>query len=115
MEIDLSVLYRLLRAIAVTQEEPVTYAELSRRYQRATGKWINPHFGWSRWLGELARRCGGQRPPLAALVINGARGLPGPGFWGHPHAPAESSREAWIPICHRVYEEEWPAELDQLP
>src|SRR5258708_7972943 len=96
VDVDLFELYRLLRVVVVTPESPITYTELSHRYELSTGDWIDPHFGWSPWLGELLYWCEQRgRPQLPAMVINGTTGLPGPGFWNQPNTPAQATLEAW--------------------
>lgn len=115
-EVDLFVLYRLLRAVVVSPEQPVTYTELIHRYEQATGVWIDPHFGWPPWLGELLYWCEQRgRPQLPAVVINGTTELPGQGFWGQPNTPSEPSLAAWTTMINAVYARPWPEELDALP
>jgi len=131
MNIDLRILYRILRAIALrllnlSMPGFIGYAELSRQYYAANGVWIDPHEGWDESLAEIDRRCvvlfrDNFRPVLSVLVVHqdGDR-RPGPGLWGIRTAdgrevtPARRSEAAWIGMCNAVYAYNWPAELDEL-
>jgi hypothetical protein len=112
MNVDLQAVYVILREIAATQAAPIRYTELSQRYERAMGEWIDPHFGWSLPLLEILQWCAGRGlPQLPALVI-GEEGLPGHGFWGQLNTPPTPSDEKWIEMCSAVYQADWPAQMN---
>jgi hypothetical protein len=131
MEVDLRILYRLLRAVAV-RSDLIVYTPLSEQYERQTGDWVDPHLGWRFPLANIAYRCAGlcrpgHQPILPAVVINNPEGhsdlpgRPGLGFWGlrsnagHVLTPDEPSEEAWIGMVGAVYRQVWPEEFDGLP
>jgi hypothetical protein len=131
MEVDLNILYRLLRAVAV-RKDLIVYTQLSEQYEQETGDWVDPHLGWRFPLANIAYRCAGlcrpkHQPILPAIVINNPegpselRGRPGLGFWGLRSAagvvltPDRPSEDAWVAMCGAVYRQEWPAEFDGLP
>ena len=131
MDVDLHVLYRLLRAIAL-RGDTIVYTDLSERYEQQTGDWVDPHVGWRLPLLDIAYRCAGlcrpgHQPILTALVINNPQGqshlagLPGKGFWGLRCAdgrvltPDRPSVEAWAPLCVAVSQQDWPEDFDGLP
>jgi hypothetical protein len=120
MEPHLRIVYLILRKIAVNQERPITYTELSNRYrdQSPTNHSVDPQFGWSDPLGHVVTWCHNHTPtlpPLPALVVNAEgpmRGLPGMGFWDHPNIQQKPSEEAWVPMCRAVYAANWPEEME---
>jgi hypothetical protein len=131
MEVDLNVLYGLLRAVAV-RSDLIVYTQLSELYEQQTGDWVDPHLGWRLPLATIARRCAGlcrprHRPILSAIVINNPEGpsdvpgRPGLGFWGlrtvggAALTPERPSEDDWVGMCGAVYRQEWPVELDGLP
>jgi hypothetical protein len=132
MDVDLQILYWVLRAVAVHHETPISYTALSERYEQQTGERVDPRFGWSLPLANIAYRCAGlcrpdHEPILPALVINNPQGqsrwagLPGHGFWGLRCAdgrlltPAQPADAAWAPMCVAVYQQDWPEDLEDLP
>ncbi len=130
MGVDLLILNRLLRAVAV-QSRLIVYTELSEQYEQETGTWIDPHLGWRFPMAEIAKHCASlcrprHQPILSALVINNPEGQlelpgrPGMGFWGlqtdsgQQLTPAEPSEEAWIGMVAAVHRQVWPVDLDDL-
>lgn len=114
MNVDLNVVYQVLRDVAARQLPPLRYGELSRRYEQATGDRVDPQFGWSEPLLAILNWCAAAippRPPLSALVVN-EDGLPGSGFWGQGSLPPKPSVEAWAEMCNRIYGFTWPEEMD---
>jgi len=131
MEVDLHILYRLLRAVAV-RRDLIVYTPLSEQYEQQTGDWVDPHLGWRFPLANIAYRCAGlcragHQPILPALVINDPEGpsdvpgRPGMGFWGlrcsngQVLTPDQPSDAAWSAMCTAVYQQNWPEEFDGLP
>ncbi len=131
MEVDLHILYRLLRTVAALRSV-IVYTKLSQQYERQTGDWVDPHLGWRFPLANIALRCAGlcgpgHQPILPALVINDPEGpsdlpgRPGLGFWGLRSArgqvltPDEPSEEAWIAMVGAVHRQVWPQDLEGLP
>jgi hypothetical protein len=124
VDVDLHVLYRLLRAVAAAGGM-ITYGDLSGQYEQQTGDWIDPHRGWGLPLAEIDRRCvglcqGDHRPIISAIVVS-QEGMPGGGFWGIqggdgvPVKPAVPDDEAWVRMVEAVHEQGWPEVLDDLP
>jgi hypothetical protein len=131
MEVDLQILYRLLRAVAI-RRDLIVYTSLSEQYEQQTGDHIDPHLGWRFPLANIAYRCAGlsrpgHQPILPAVVINNPEGQsdlpgrPGLGFWGlrctngQVLTPDRPSEESWVAMCAAVYRQEWPEDLDGLP
>jgi hypothetical protein len=130
-EVDLHILYELLRPVAV-RRDLIPYGTLSRQYEQRTGDAIDPHLGWRLPLAQIDFRCAGlcsrgHRPILSAIVVTDPEGQtenpgrPGLGFWGL-YSPAgvrltpdEPSEDDWIAMCGAVYRQVWPETLDELP
>ena len=127
MDVDLRVLYRLLRAVAALgpAERLITYGDLSSRYEQQTGDWINPHRNGSQPLAEIDRRCvglcHGEHRPIISTIVVGQEGMPGGGFWGiEGHdgvlvTLAEPDDEAWVRMVEAVHAEDWPEGRPALP
>jgi hypothetical protein len=124
VEVDLRVLYGLLRAVAVARGM-ITYGDLSRRYEQQTGNLVDPHRGWGLPLADIDRRCmalchGHHRPILSAIVVS-QEGTPGAGFWGIENhegglvTPAVPDDAAWVQMVTAVHAQGWPEDLDDLP
>ncbi len=130
-EVDLHILYELLRPVAV-RRDLITYGTLSLQYEQRTGDAIDPHLGWRFPLAQMDFRCAGlchpgQRPILSATVVTDPEGQtenpgrPGQGFWGL-YTPAgvqlttdDPFEDAWLAMCGAVYRQVWPERLDGLP
>ncbi len=132
MDVDLRVLYRILRLVALrllnlSMPGFISYTELSEQYLAATGVWIEPHGGWDDALAEIDRRCVGLfgegfRPVLSVIVVHhGGDRRPGAGFWniqtadGREVTPPRRSEREWVAMCNAVYAYQWPEGLDDLP
>jgi hypothetical protein len=130
-EVDLHILYELLRSVAIGQRL-TTYGTLSDQYEQRTGDRIDPHLGWRFPLAQIDFRClglcrPGHRPILSAIVVtdpegpSGNPGRPGQGFWGLQSpagvqvTPDDPSEDAWVAMCGAVYRQTWPDTLDGLP
>lgn len=137
-------LYRLLRVVPQRRQAAahlldglITYGELSEEFAgQPGGRDVHPHLGWSVPLAQIDRRCEGlfrlgHRPVLSAVVVTGrdtptAWGQlgperPGAGFWGIEDdngnliTPVQPDEGAWAAMLQAVYQQVWPAELDDLP
>lgn len=77
--IDREIVAAILNALG-HGEESITYGELAKRIQAATGRAINPHMGFSAPLARIQNLCEACGTPcLSALVVNQSS-IPGSGF-----------------------------------
>ena len=142
-EDELRLLYRLLRVVPNRRQAAghlldglITYGELSDEFAaQPSGRWVEPHLGWSLPLAQIDRRCAGlfrpnHRPVLSAVVVSGrdtpaAWGQlgperPGTGFWGIEDdngnliTPVQPNEAAWATMLQAVYQQVWPPELNDL-
>jgi hypothetical protein len=120
MEINISVLYGILRNVARQGEEKgqITYKEVSEEYQNLTGDWHEPHGSWSEPLGQINNiLSSGGLPPLSAVVVLGNTRFPGNSFWGSaPNVrdkPQEEAdiEQAYLKIWREVLSADWPEAL----
>jgi hypothetical protein len=143
-EEELCLLYRLLRVVPQRRQASghlldglITYGELSDEFSpQPDGRWVDPHPGWSQPLADIDRRCLGlfrpnHRPVLSAVVVTGrdtptAWGQlgperPGAGYWGIEDVNGnlitliQPNEGDWNRMFQAVYQEGWPAELNDLP
>ena len=123
--VNLTVLYGVLRGVA-TGKGIISYEDLSRLYQEATGDWHEPLGGaWDVPLAEvnsLARAAG--LPPLSAVVTDSPRrgesfGPPAAGFWGSPGVPPRPGKGddrllVWMGFVNLAHRAAWPEALPGL-
>jgi hypothetical protein len=122
--IDLAVLYGILRGVAKRQQI-ISYEDLSRLYQEATGDWHEPHGTWDSPLAEVnGHTKAASLPPISALVTYKPQEgsnlePPGSGFWGSPGVPPRPGRAdnrllVWMGFVNLVHRAEWPERLPGL-
>ena len=123
--VNLAVLYGVLRGVA-TGKGIISYEDLSRLYQEATGDWHEPQAGT--WEGSLARLNGHTRaaglPPLAAVVTDKPSREdnfepPTSGFWDSPGVPPRPRKAAdrllvWMGFVNLAHRATWPDTLAGL-
>jgi hypothetical protein len=106
---DLNVLYRLIRSVAVTRGM-ITYDDLSAKYTSLTGATPpSEHTTWNESLGHLNERLFQANigaPAISVLVVYDHHPEPGIVFWGP---------SAWARIVEAIHDYDWPPTLPLAP
>lgn len=112
MNINLEILYQILRQMATTRDT-ITYDQLSDAYLTRAGVKVSRR-AWGPSLLEVSNRLHYSLglPPISSLVVSATDGMPSnDGYWGIPGAPPYKDYGLWRSVCEAIYTSKWPKTL----